>query len=107
MPLYDYVCKNCRYETSHNIKAVDRNTIISCSKCGEPLKRLFPTKTHTKIGSSVDSIDSGKVTKEKNEQLKRKWSGYKNEEQNLRSELTDMANKKLSNYGKSCNAITQ
>ena len=102
MPSYDYECKNCGHETSHNVKSSDRDVKIPCSECSAPLNRLFPIRIHTKIGSSIDSIDSGKVTKEKNDKLKKKWSGYKGEEQNLRSQITDMANKKLESQGKKC-----
>ena len=100
MPLYDYECINCGHEVSHNVRSADRDDVMDCSECSAPLNRLFPAKVHTKIGSSVDSMDAGKVTQEKNEKLKKKWSGYKGEEQNLRSQLTAMANEKVKNQGK-------
>jgi len=99
MPLYDYECTNCGHEASHTVPSSSRDDVMPCSECSAPLNRLFPTNTHTKIGSSVDSMDAGKVTQEKNEKLKKKWSGYKGEEQNLRSQLTAMANEKIENQG--------
>jgi hypothetical protein len=57
----------------------------------------FPGTLHTKIGASLDSTDPGKVTRQKNEALKKKWSGYKHEEQNLRNKITSMVNNRLHN----------
>jgi hypothetical protein len=48
---------------------------------------------------SRDGKDLGKVTKEKNESLKDKWSGYSYEQQSIREKVSKMTNEKIQKEG--------
>lgn len=95
MPLYDYKCAKCdNIEVDFFVKR-SSDPGPDCVHCGEPMKRLAASTIHTKIGASVDSKDVGKRIKQKNEQLKKKWSGYQRDDQNLRREITKMTDEKM------------
>ncbi len=99
MPLYNFRCSNkeCRaYNQPFEHYIFHPSEVISCEHCKQPLIRLFPINVHiTGIGKTKDGMDRGKVTKEKNENLKEKWSGYSYEKQNIREKVTKMANEKI------------
>jgi predicted nucleic acid-binding Zn ribbon protein len=101
MPLYNFKCFNINcelYNTDKLICVSNKDNELICEKCGEALHRVFPTSTHiVSVGGSKDGKDIGKVNKEKNDSLKKKWSGYSYEEQNLRNKVTQMADKVIQN----------
>jgi len=97
MAVYDYRCTNqdCELynkEVEYYVDSISQKVV--CPTCSNVLQRLFPLIVHIKGGGKeVDGKDLGLVTKEKNEALKKKHSGYSYEEQNLRKKITDMTNK--------------
>jgi len=99
MPLYSYKCINPSC-TSYNaivekIQGVNTRELLICEQCQVPLQRTFPKSLHVVgVGKEKDGKDLGKVTKEKNESLKKKWAGYSYEEQNIRKKVTKMAEEK-------------
>ena len=50
---------------------------------------------HVVVNGEMDSIDTGKKIREKNEQLKKKVSGYKYEERNVREDVTRQYHEKI------------
>lgn len=91
MPVYDFMCPNCGYE---EYDVINQKESRVCSKCKKIMVRLFPVNVHTKIGTSVDSEDPGVVTMRKNEQLKRRESGYSHESDSLRDKIQKQIRKK-------------
>jgi len=99
MPLYSYKCINpsCKEYSIivEKIQGVHIHGILLCEQCQGPLQRTFSKSLHVVgVGKEKDGKDLGKVTKEKNESLKKKWSGYSYEEQNIRKKVTKMAEEK-------------
>jgi len=99
MPLYSYKCINpsCKeYDIIvEKIQGVHIHGILLCEQCQGLLQRSFPKSLHVVgVGKEKDGKDLGKVTKEKNESLKKKWAGYSYEEQNIRKKVTKMAEEK-------------
>ena len=100
MAIYNYKCKN--KECSEYNKIIEKyifnlTEILFCKNCNKELTKIFPLNVHVKgVGKEVDGKDLGKVTQEKNERLKKKWSGYSYEEQNLRSKINKMVEEKKS-----------
>lgn len=91
MPIFDFKCKSCG--------TVERDILVSkqdptpqlCTGCGDDMDKIFPKSVHTKVGTSVDGKDVGKVVQQKNEQLKKQYGGYSYEEQNMRKHVESMA----------------
>jgi predicted nucleic acid-binding Zn ribbon protein len=84
MPIFDFKCPECDFE---ELDIPNQEASRICFKCGAIMGRLFPTRIHTKMGTSVDSKDSGAVTREKNEQLKKREDGYGHETGALRDKI--------------------
>ncbi|MFA5723968.1 MAG: zinc ribbon domain-containing protein [Candidatus Pacearchaeota archaeon] len=84
MPLFDFKCPECDFE---ELDITNPELSRLCVKCGTTMNRLFPTRIHSKIGTSVDSKDPGQVTREKNNQLKRREDGYSHETSSLRDKI--------------------
>lgn len=99
MPLYRYRCSNsnCKhYDADIEYFVKNINDEIICKECSTALIRQFPQVLHAKdIKGSLDNKDLGKVTQEKNEALKKRWSGYSYEEQNVRKAVSKMAEDKI------------
>lgn len=99
MPIHKYKCVNLDCKEYNKIIekcTFDSSHILNCLFCGESLRKEFPLTFHVKgAGREIDGKDLGKVTQEKNEKLKQKWSGYSYEEQNLRNKVTKMAEEKV------------
>ncbi|MFA5394964.1 MAG: hypothetical protein WC346_02990 [Methanogenium sp.] len=97
MPLYDFRCSKCpQRDIDVLLKADELSTHVrTCSVCGAQMIALFPTALHTKIDSTIDSRDRGKVVTEKNKKLKKRHAGYEHEEQNLRKKITKQVNEKI------------
>jgi len=99
VPNYTYKCTNIEcenYENNIEHYVSDSGEIFYCIVCKEPLQRLFPLNVHVVgAGREKDGKDLGKVTREKNEKLKKMWSGYSHEEQNLREKVSKQADKIL------------
>ena len=99
MAIYNYRCDNTKckvYNQSVEHYVFTPSEIILCEHCKQPLVKIFPRNVHiTGIDKSKDGVDRGRVTKEKNESLKKKWNGYSYEEQSIRESVTKMANEKL------------
>ena len=94
MPVYNYRCISCPVVLKNYFKKRFDDPGPNCPQCLTPMEQLAPSSIHTKIGSSIDSRDVGKRVKQKNEQLKKKWSGYERDEQNLRKEITKRTEEK-------------
>lgn len=95
MPLFDFKCRKCSTVYADVfVRRYSEAEHMTCRKCGAPLSRMIPL-VHGKVGVSVDSRDPGKVTKEKNEQLKKANAGYKHEERNLREDIARRTREKL------------
>lgn len=100
MAICKYKCENEKCSEYNNV--IERyvfgsNQVLFCETCDERLMKIFPLSVHIKgVGHEVDGKDLGKVTQEKNEKLKKKWSGYSYEEDNLRSKITKMVEEKKS-----------
>lgn len=98
MPLYSYKCVNKKCNTFNEVRRLilrGDHQIPKCVDCRKDLQRVLPNKLHvTGVGKEIDGKDLGKVTQEKNEQLKSKWSGYSYEEQNLRKSINEMVENK-------------
>jgi len=96
MPLYDFKCDNCKFiRKDIYVSLVKRDEVVACPHCGRPMYKLVSI-FHLKKGTSVDGKDPGKVIEEKNIQLKKKWGGYKHEEQKLRDKINKKVEEKLS-----------
>jgi putative FmdB family regulatory protein len=93
MPFYDYFCANCGATEENMYTKLDDESFV-CSRCRHTMTRKFPTKVHTKVDTTIDSKDVGKIISEKNAQLKVRESGYKHEEQNLREKITKQVQEK-------------
>ena len=94
MALFNYKCV-CGKIRSRIVNSVSLNDLVVCA-CGKLMVREFPLKGHVQgENKEIDGADLGKVTKEKNEVLKKKHSGYSYEEQNLRKQMSEKANEKL------------
>ena len=100
MPIFDYKCPGCGavkkdvFIDQTQMKRGVPDVFIVCYGCETVMKRKVPL-VHTKVGTSVDARDSGKVTREKNEKLKKRESGYRHEERNLREEITKKTKERL------------
>ena len=99
MAIYNYKCTNpnCKeFNISYERYVSNPSHIVSCNLCQGNMVRMFPLKTHiVGVGKEKDGKDLGKVIKEKNESLKKKWSGYSYEEQNLRSKINEMTEERI------------
>jgi putative FmdB family regulatory protein len=49
MPVYDYRCTNCGYTDIVLQLSLDNPKEVNCVKCGEPMKRLFPSNVMIKM----------------------------------------------------------
>ena len=94
MPLYNYTCEHCGHAETDILCSVAKSAMRACSKCGNAMTRVFPRVIHTKIGVSVDGKDPGKKIQGKNDQLKRRESGYSHEEKNLREKIAKRVEEK-------------
>ena len=101
MPMYIYKCVNSQCsEFQKDVAMFTSDFVGSCPKCNMALQKQFPTSLHVKDSKKeVDGKDIGKVTKEKNDSLKKKHSGYSYEEQNLRQKMTKLAEEKIKKSG--------
>jgi len=99
MPIYTYKCNNtnCKeFLKPHEHHVINPSHLVHCELCGDVLERMFPLSVHiTSYNGEKDGRDMGKVTKEKNESLKKKWSGYSYEDQNLRKKINKMVEEKI------------
>jgi hypothetical protein len=99
MALYNFQCKNknCKeYLVTKELFIFNMYDTQLCTSCEEELVRLFPFNVHIKgVERDIDGVDIGKVTEEKNISLKKKWSGYEYEEQNLRKKVTKMTEDRI------------
>ncbi len=99
MPLYRFKCVNTACKQYNEITeryVFNPSDIVKCDICNKNLLKIFPLSFHVKgVEREVDGKDLGKVTQEKNEKLKQKWSGYSYEEQNLRKKVNKMAEERL------------
>jgi len=97
--IYNYKCTetNCtKYNEVIERFSFNSSEIMYCNICKVKLLRLFPSKVHVKgKGREVNGKDLGKVTQEKNENLKKKWGGYSYEEQNLRKKINKMTEERV------------
>lgn len=94
MPCYDFKCSECGH-IEKDVLASSETTTQLCPKCSATMLRMLPNSTHTKVGASIDGKDPGRVTQEKNDQLKKKHSGYSHEQQSAREKITKHAQKAL------------
>lgn len=93
MPIFDFKCPKCNTLRENVFVRSQREAEhMACRVCGTPLIKMIPL-VHSKVGISVDARDPGKVTKEKNEQLKKKHAGYKHEERHLRQDIAEKTRK--------------
>lgn len=99
MAVYNYKCLNVSCNSYNKIVehfVYNPSTTVYCKHCNSPLKRQFPFSVNViGVEKEKNGNDLGKVIKEKNESLKRKWSGYSYEEQNLRKKITKITEDKL------------
>ncbi len=99
MGIYRFKCTNIscnKYNEVVEKYVFSSSTAVFCELCNEPLLKMFPLSFHVKgAGREIDGKDLGKVTQEKNEKLKQKWSGYSYEEQNLRKKINKMAEERI------------
>jgi hypothetical protein len=102
MPLFDYKCPICGaikkdvfIDRTYMKQGVPDIKVMCEDSCGTVMQRMV-SLVHTKVGTSVDSRDPGKVTREKNEKLKKRESGYKHEERNLREDIKRKTQERLS-----------
>jgi predicted nucleic acid-binding Zn ribbon protein len=93
MPTYTYDCNTCNESSKHFVSHKDVQ--LNCATCGDVMVRNFPLGVHTVVGSQLDSKDVGKVIQQKNDILKKKWSGYKREEQSIREKMAKLVNDKV------------
>lgn len=99
MPLFNFVCKNkeCdKYDVTVSKIMFGEITVPECEVCHSKMQQRISRTTHTIVGRTQNGRDPGKVIEEKNSSLKRKWSGYSHEEQNIRKDVTARAEEKLS-----------
>jgi putative FmdB family regulatory protein len=47
MPIYEFVCDECKEEKEKIVKTAD--TEVKCEKCGKPMHKKFPTGTNFKL----------------------------------------------------------
>lgn len=94
MPLFRFRCE-CKHEGVEFLNSVNDIKEVKCSECGRVMERCVSHSIHTKVGSSIDSKDSGNVTKQKNTHLKRMWAGYSHEAQSLKEKISKMADEKI------------
>jgi predicted amidophosphoribosyltransferase len=72
----------------------------NCPDCGSPLKyfdKFSVSSNHVVIDGVWDSKDRGKVIREKNDQVKAKFSGYSYEQKSIKEKVTSMVNSKINN----------
>lgn len=62
MPMYDYVCEKCKHEENDQISTGPLT--LSCPKCGNVMKRLFPTDNHYKLKGDGWSKDGHALNKD-------------------------------------------
>src|SRR5271157_5723697 len=100
MPLFDYKCRKCGaleedvFIDRTYMKEGKPDIQVICRNCDGVMTRQIPL-VHTKVGTSVDARDPGKVTREKNEKLKKRESGYRHEERNLREDIKKKTQERL------------
>lgn len=97
MPLYDYKCMECGEVEEVLIEINEINVERLCKRCNGIMKKLITKNFHIKCGVVFDGRSRGKVIKEKNETLKKKYAGYAYEHQSLRDKVTKEVQKKLRN----------
>ena len=87
MPIFDYKCQKCgAKQRDVFVRSVRESEHLVCRICEGPLTKMI-SHVHVRVGNSVDSQNPGKVIQEKNEQLKRRESGYHHEERHLREDV--------------------
>ena len=99
MPCYDFICPQGHKDEDVFITRQQLTDVRVCVQCQQPMKREFPRSLHTRVGTSVDSKDSGSVIREKNEKLKAMFAGYGHEQESIREKVTRYAQEKVEKAG--------
>ena len=99
MAIYNYRCTSpyCKeFNVIYEKYTSNPSHRVPCGECEGTMQRMFPLSVHiVGSGKEKDGKDLGKVTREKNESLKNKWSGYSYEEQNLREKINEMTEERI------------
>jgi len=97
MPFIDFYCKKCdRIEEDMFFQPAQMPPPDQlCPKCNEPMRKLYPSVVHAKVGAIFDNADRGKVIQEKNNKLKAMHAGYSYEHSSMRQKIEAQVQQKL------------